>query len=121
MISPNSIIFIRQPSELDIKAKNLKIVFSDLIRASTRHRKGDIEFPMSLNALDTYLSQKGYDKIDYAFLPDISTQKELQTSRQYLPTIGLRGQEQYPVRDSQIWGINMMNYLQTPEFFFLLQ
>jgi len=113
VITPASLSFIAPHPPGNLHPKQPQIVFSDLVSAQTRGRKGDIEFPMSLDALETYLRQQGYDQVDYAFLPD-------DTGSQPLATLGLRGQEPYPVKDAALWGINMMNYLQSPAFFSLL-
>jgi radical SAM superfamily enzyme YgiQ (UPF0313 family) len=113
VINPASLSFIAPQPRGKPNHKQPKIVFSDLVSAETRGRKGEIEFPMSLDALETYLRQQGYDQIDYAFPPD-------GTGGQPLATLGLRGQEPYPVKDAALWGINMMNYLQAPAFFALL-
>jgi hypothetical protein len=98
----------------------LKIAFSDLIGAGVRGRKAGIEFPVSLDVIETYLRRKGYGCIDYAFLPNVAVPQKGRSDR-LLGTLGLRGQEPYPVREARLWGINMMNYLQTPAFFSLLQ
>ncbi len=118
--NPASLSFIGPIFQNRSNYKHPKIVFSDLVSAEIRGRKDGIEFPMSLDVLETYLRQKGVDQTDYAFLPDEAHQREMQASNLPLATLGLRGQKQTLVKDAALWGINMMNYLQSPAFFSLL-
>ena len=99
----------------------VRIVFSDLVTAEFRARKSDPEFPTSLDSLDVFLHRKGWDTIDYAFLFPVATQQEMRYHGKLLHTLGVRGQKPYPVKQADIWGINVMNYLQAPALFSLLQ
>lgn len=92
--------------------KFLSIVFSDTVPPEFRQRKHKTEFPMSLDVLETFLRAHGYWHCDYAF-PDPAAALPLRT-------LGVRGQAPRPVRAAQLWGINLMNYLQAPALFSLL-
>ncbi len=101
-------------------SKNTQVVLSDLVTAEFRERKPDPEFPISLDSLGFFLHRRGYWHTDYTFLPSLETQQNMRRRGQTLLTLGVRQQVRYPVKNADLWGINMMNYLQTPAFFSLL-
>lgn len=123
MFGPTAISFIAAPPPANTIHPRPKIVFSDLVSAQVRQRKRELEFPMSLDVLETFLRQRGYAQIDYAFLPenDVVSQADLRVGSRLLMTLGLREQKPYVVKEAQLWGINMMNYLQAPAFWSLLK
>lgn len=96
-----------------------RIVLSDTVPNAFRGRKSDTEFPANLDSLETYLHRVGVTNTDFSFLPISNAQDEMKKGNFPLTTLGVRGQERTLVRDVQIWGINLMNYLQTPALFTL--
>ncbi|MEW6405116.1 MAG: radical SAM protein, partial [Chloroflexota bacterium] len=101
--------------------KQVRILFSDLVTAEFRGRKPDPEFPMSLDSLESLLHRKGFLNTDYVFLPSVETQVAMRQSDQRLFSLGVRGQRRTSPREAHLWGINVMNYLQAPALFSLLQ
>ena len=59
--------------------------------------------------------------VDYSFLPDLETWQDMERNGQFLQTMGIRDQKRRSVKDAHLWGINMMNYLQTPAFYSMLK
>jgi hypothetical protein len=116
VITRDSVTYVDPPPSAEKTARRVKIVFSDLIEPKVRARKAGIEFPGSLDVMEGYLRRKGFAGIDYTFPPDGGL-----SGTRPLATLGMRGQEPYPVREARVWGINMMNYLQAPDFFALLR
>ena len=112
--------YINEPPVHSSSQQRLRIVFSDLVTEEFRNRKPDPEFPMSLDAIESVLNANGFMETDYAFLPGVETQKEMRKHGRQLLTLGARGRMRYPVAHARIWGMNVMNYLQTPAFFSLL-
>ncbi|HNB53477.1 MAG TPA: hypothetical protein PK530_16120, partial [Anaerolineales bacterium] len=98
----------------------VRLVLSDAVPPQFRGRKASTEFPISLDSLETYLHRVGLTNTDYTFLPTQATQAEMKQQNAPLVTLGVRGQVRTPVREAHIWGINLMNYLQAPALFTLL-
>ena len=103
------------------KGAGITVALSDLVTAEFRGKKYDTEFPLSLDLLESFLRQNGIEHIDYAFLPWLTTQREMIQNGQRLFTLGMDGQEPFPVSQARLLGINMMNYLQAPALFTLLE
>ncbi len=102
-------------------SRGCKIVLSDLVTPEFRGRKPGTEFPLSLDVLEYSLHQHGYSETDYAFLPDATSLEKMLAENNPLLTLGARGQRPWLVKTARIWGVNMMNYLQSPAFFALLR
>jgi radical SAM superfamily enzyme YgiQ (UPF0313 family) len=96
-----------------------KLVLTDLISVDQRERKGNIEFPLCLDLIAN--SVKSISSVDFTFLPDKKMIPNINESEVLLKTIGFNGQNSYYVKNCDILGINIMNYVQLPNFFFLLK
>jgi|GEM_PF-2300101 hypothetical protein len=97
----------------------LPIILADCVTPEIRGRKHLIEFPIGIDSIGQFLMQLGYP-VDYTFLPPTGFRRHLRSTNETLQTLGLFGNSRIPVRQANILGISMMNYLQTPYFLSLL-
>ena len=99
---------------------NVDIVLADLVTPEIRSRKSDPEFPLGIDVIGRRLIDEGFTT-DYSFLPPESVCRNMVMRNEYLMTFGWSGAANTPVKNARLLGINMMNYLQTPQFFMFLK